>query len=97
MQSVLSSHQYIYTENLEELLQTYDYSPEIQLPLKVSPTNFRSKKSLNEIFLPISPVSLSGVSQTTLKVMSPKTAKMTRVAMNIPFQFRSDPAFATNS
>ena len=72
-------------------------SPENQVPLKLSPTNFRFKKSSNFMVSPKIPVFSVGVSHITLKKISPNTANMTRVAINIPFQLRSEPALATSS
>lgn len=84
---------------LEEFIESYYFSnlPDIQVPLKVSPANLRVKKSSNVIVSPIIPVSSGGVSHITLRIMSPKTARITSVAINMPFQFRSDPALATSS
>ena len=72
-------------------------SPENQVPLKLSATNFRFKKSSNFMVSPKSPGFSSGVRKYTAKAISPNTANMTRVAITIPFQLRSEFAFATSS
>ena len=71
--------------------------PEIHVPLNLFPLSLLSTKSLKEILCPLNWVSSGGVMRKTERTMRPKTARMTRVAMNIPFQFRSLPLLATSS
>ena len=67
------------------------FLPEIQVPLNNPPDRLFERKSLKEILSPKGVRSSGGVIQITESNIRPRTARMTSVAINMPFQFRSEP------